>query len=92
LSQYSALIAAFDTARPMSITDINSALLVKYSDIRGDIIWMNEAGLISSNDNSKSLGNRKYKLTAKGHCYAVNKRCPFDDAIKLRIKFLTGIE
>ena len=87
---YPLLIAAFDTALPMSITDISKALSAKYSDIRGDIIWMVEAGLIASNQTSKSPGNRKYKLTAKGHCYALNCRCPFDDAIKLRVKFFAG--
>ena len=89
MSNYQALISAFDTAKGMNIVDIKLAIGVALDpdmdldcEVEGDMLWLVKAGLLSTPEKPYTSGNHKYRLTATGHCYALNRRCPLNDSIR----------
>tara|TARA_R110000822_G_scaffold6029_2_gene25354 strand:+ start:623 stop:898 length:276 start_codon:yes stop_codon:yes gene_type:complete len=84
MTDYQLLIQAFDIQKPTTIHEVKLRLKIspfeKGDYIEGALLWLVKAGLISTKTETYKNGHNHYTLTAKGHCYALNKRCPLEDS------------
>ena len=82
---YQVLIATFDTAKAMSIVDIRTALGITNDEderLEGDMLWLVRIGLLATPEKAYKSGNHGYRLTAKGHRYALNRKCPLEASLR----------
>lgn len=84
MTDYQLLIQAFDIQKPTTIHEVKLRLKIspfeKGDYIEGALLWLVTAGILTTPAKGYMNITRYYTLTAKGHCYALNKRCPLEDS------------
>ena len=86
MTEYQMLIQAFDMAEPTTLHKVKQRLkispLEKGEYIEGVLRWLVSAGILATPSRGAEHIVGYYALTAKGHSYALNKRCPLADSIQ----------